>query len=576
MSRAELFETSRAWAGVLAAEGCGPEVPVALLVPRGIDALVAILAVLRAGSGYVPLSTEDPPDRLRAILDDCGRPLVVAADETVARLGGYPGRVIALSRLRQRARAAGPADRADRPVSVDNLAFIIYTSGTTGRPKGVQGTHRQLINYALWCREAFAHRPGEWTVLHAPLAFLGSLTTIFTPLLAGWPIEIAPEGSTIDDLLALAERVPVGLLKLTPTHVRMMLARGATQRWVARQFMIGSEPLVMNDDVATWVKNHPAATYVNHYGLTEAHGCFCHRFTADAPIGQGVPIGAPIANVRAHIVDEHGDDVPPGECGELLVAGDSIGRGYHAKPALTAQRWIPDRWSASGGRALRTGDLARLRADGYVEVLGRADRQLKVRGHRVEPGAVEEALRSLPEVLEALVLPRDENGVTTLAAYVIARPGARVDPVAAHRALSERLPAPCVPARMSVLREFPMNANGKVDAAALPPAEPIRPAGADTAGRDTAGGDTAGRGRWTRYDRIVADAFSEWLSIDAIGLDDSFFDLGGDSLGAVQVAVALGEALGAEVPVPTPEYPTVRAYAEVVAGADAPDDLEAQ
>jgi amino acid adenylation domain-containing protein len=558
VTRGELFATSRAWAAVLAAEGCGREVPVALLIPRGTDALTAIFAVLHAGSAYVPLSCDDPDERRLTILEDCGSPLVLAADELAGRLAGYPGRVITLTELRERAGEASAGTAPDVDTAMDDLAFVIYTSGTTGVPKGVEGTHRQLTNYALWCRDTFPHAPGEWTVLHAPLAFLGSLTNIFTPLLSGWPIEIAPEGASIDDVLRLATEVPVGLLKLTPTHVRMLLARGAAARRIGRHFMIGSEPLVLTPELSDWMHRDPEAVFVNHYGLTETHGCFCHRVALDAPIGEGVPIGLPISNVRAHVVDEHGEDVAPGELGELLVAGDSIGRGYRDKPALTAERWVPDRHGAPGARILRTGDLARLRPDGAIEVVGRADRQLKIRGHRVEPAAVEGALRSRADIFEALVMPHGRDEVTTLAAYLIARDGAALDVPAIHRELAATLPAPSVPTRFAVLTEFPMTPNGKIDAAALP-----EPAPAGAASR--AGG--SGDGRWTRIELVVADAYATSLGVDEVGRHDDFFDLGGDSYAAVAVAVAVGERLGAEVPVPTTANGRVHEYARVIADA---------
>ncbi len=561
ISRGDLLSIVRAWSAVLADLGCGPEVPVAVAMPRGIDAIAAILAVLRAGGAYVPLSGADPDARLAAILADCGRPLVIAAPDQAARLAPLAGRVITPGELRERAAGtAGPVDTATPPATVtpDSLAFIIYTSGTTGQPKGVEGTHRQLANYARWCRLAFPHEPGERTVLHAPLAFLGSLTTIFTPLLAGWPIEIAPEGATIDDLLDLVGRVRVGLLKLTPTHLRMMQARGADGQCAARHFMIGSEPLVMTGELARWMAGHPAAeSHVNHYGLTEMHGCFCHWFGTDAEPGRAVPIGLPIDNVRVRIADEAGAPVPPGEAGELLVAGDSIGRGYRGRPALTAQRWIADAAGPPGARILRTGDLARIRPDGMTEIIGRADRQVKVRGHRVEPAAVEHALRDLPGIAEALVLPRRDDGVTTLAAYLIPAAGVALDTAAVRAALARRLPAPSVPGRMAVLAEFPVNANGKIDTAALPHAGPVSQAPPGPAPAD----------QWTRYDLVVADAFADSLGVAGLGLHDDFFDLGGDSLAAVNVAVAVGRTLGGEVPVPAPDCGTVHAYAAMVAAA---------
>lgn len=554
LTRGELLRACRAWSSVLASYGCGPEQPVAMLVPRGTDAVVAILAILRTGSGYLPLSCEDPPERLAVILADCGQPLVVVANDLAGRLDGYPGPVLRLSDLQRPAEATRPAEAPVR-VALDNLAFVIYTSGTTGQPKGVEGTHRQLLNYALWCQAAFPHEPGEWLALHAPLSFLGSLTCIFTPLLAGWPIEIAPEGDNVDDLLRLTGTCEVGLLKLTPTHIKMMLARGAAGRRTARMFMIGSEPLVMTSELHSWVDGMPRATFVNHYGLTETHGCFCHWFGSSAAVGEGVPIGKPVANMRAHIVDEYGQGVPRGELGELLVAGDSVGRGYRGKAGLTADRWIPDPHGPVGGRILRTGDLARLRADGFVEVVGRADRQVKIRGHRVEPGAVEHALRARPDVAEALVLPRRRDGTMTLAAYLVPRPGARLDPAAIRRDLAGLLPAPSVPSRMAVLTQFPANANGKVDVMALPEPAPI------TSAQDEPGG------RWTRTELIVADAYASVLGLESAGLHDDFFALGGDSMLAVGVAVEVGRRLGGEVPLPTLGNGTVREYSGEVAAA---------
>lgn len=560
VSRDELFALARDWAQVLVEEGCGRDVPVALLMPRGIPAITLILATLFAGGAYVPLSVDDPHERLLATLDDCGQPLTVAADDSVHSLDGYPGRVITASELRVRAEKAS-GDTAAPPLPsphLDDLAFVIYTSGTTGRPKGVEGTHRQLANYAQWCRAEFPHGPDERTVLHAPLAFLGSLTNIFTPLLAGWPIDVAPEGATVDDVLKIAGP-QTGLLKLTPTHIRMMLARGAVSRRLARHFMIGSEPLVMTHGLAEWVAALPDSTFVNHYGLTETHGAFCHHFGTEVPVGDTVPIGTPVANVRARIVDEYGAVVPTGEVGELLIAGTSIGRGYRNRPALTAERWIPDAEGPAGTRVLRTGDLARMRADGVIQLVGRADRQIKIRGHRVEPGSVESALRAMPGVADALVVPRTYGDTTALVAYLVRAADSSLDAHEIHRGLAERLPAPSVPSRIAVLDAFPVNANGKLDVSALPEAPPV------AAAREAV--SSAGE-RWTRHALVVADAFAAALDAESLELDDDFFDLGGDSMAAVEVAMTVGERFGCEdVPVPTRNSATVRAYSEVVATA---------
>jgi amino acid adenylation domain-containing protein len=548
VTRGELLDTGAAWARVLSDEGCGREVPVALLLPRGLDALTAIVAVLEAGGAYVPLSHADPPERIRSILDDCGAPIVVTTDELAAQLGPFSGRVLTLSSLRARAKdSTALPDTA----SGDDLAYVFYTSGTTGEPKGVEGTHRQLVNYALWCRAAFAHHPKESTFLSASLFFLGSLTTIFTPLLAGWPIVVAPDGASTDALLELSHTVDGGLLKVTPTHIRMMMARGVPKTGLARQLMVGSEPLTFSRELQAWMGADPQRVVVNHYGLTETHGCFCHWLSGGEDLASRVPIGLPIDNVEAYIVDRHGDLVDVGQVGELLVGGPSLGRGYRHRPSLTAQRWIPHRWGTDGARLLRTGDLARMGADGVVTVLGRADRQVKIRGHRVEPAAVEDALTRSAHVKEALVLPRTDNGTVALEAFLLCDNPADIDLASVKDDLEAKFPPQWIPARMAVLSEFPVNANGKVDTRALPVPLPVSRAA--RAEPDS--------GRWSRMDRIVAGAFCDVLKIDDIGLSDSFYELGGDSLASVEVAARVGQALGRDVQAPSADAATVRAYA---------------
>lgn len=548
ITRRELLDTSTAWARVLAAFGCGREVPVALLLPRGLDALTAILAVLDAGGAYVPLSYDDPPERVHAILEDCGAPIVITTDDFPAMPDSYSGRVLTLSRL---AELAQDASAVPQPASGDDLAYIFYTSGTMGEPKGVEGTHRQLVNYALWCRSAFMHAPDETTFLSASLFFLGSLTTIFTPLLEGWPITVAPHGATTDDLLDLSRRSNGGLLKLTPTHIRMMMARDIPQQGLARQLMVGSEPLTFTRELKQWMAADPRRVVVNHYGLTETHGCFCHWLTGEEQVGSRIPIGTPIDNVEAYIVDRDGELVDVGDIGELLIGGPSIGRGYRRRPELTAERWIPNPWGTDGSRLLRTRDLARREEDGTMTVLGRADRQVKIRGHRVEPAAVEEALRELANVREALVLPRVHDGTVTLDAFLLPEVGSDVDPVSVRDELTARLPPQWIPARMAVMSEFPANANGKVDTHALPEPIPVRPASSLDQGAE----------RWTGLDRIVAGAFCDVLNIDSIGLSDNFYGLGGDSLTSVAVAARVGNAVGMDVPAPSARAATVRAYA---------------
>lgn len=559
VTRGSLFDASGSWARILTAAGCGRNVPVALLVPRGLDALTTILAILEAGGAYVPISCGDHPDRIRAILEDSGVPIVVTSDDLSETLGGPNGVlssadvILTVSSLRSTARQlAAPPQAQPRPSSGEDLAYIFYTSGTTGEPKGVEGTHGQLVNHALWCREALANGPGEVTFLSASLFFLGSLTTIFTPLLAGWPIVVVPEGASTDELLELSRSVEGGLLKLTPTHIRMLMARGVPEGGLARQLMVGSEPLTFSRELKAWMEADQARVVVNHYGLTETHGCLCHWLSGSEDVGTRIPAGTPVDNAEVYIVDRDGELADTGEVGELLVGGPSVGRGYRRRPGLTAQRWIPNPWGTNGARLLRTGDLARLGPDGAVTVLGRVDRQVKIRGHRVEPSAVEEALTALPAVREALVLPRIEGGTVTLDAFLLSDAGAAVDVASVKDALAN-FPPPWVPTRMAILPEFPVTANGKIDTRALPVPQPLNSLAS-----------AAESSRWSKMDRVVASAFCEVLKIDEIGLSDDFYHLGGDSLASVEVAAHVGRELGRDVPAPSAAAATVRAYAREV------------
>ncbi|MFJ2095090.1 amino acid adenylation domain-containing protein [Streptomyces sp. NPDC087901] len=558
ITRGELLNTAAAWAHALAEAGCRREVPVAVLLPRSLDALTAVLAVLDSGGAYLPLSCELPLERIEAILQDSGTRIVIATEELADRIAA-PGRTTLT--VRQLRATAPPSASAPATAGADDLAFVFYTSGTTGEPKGVEGTHRQLVNYALWCGNAFDHRPDESTFLSASLFFLGSLTTIFTPLLKGWPLTVVPEGASTDDLLELSTTARGGLLKLTPTHVRMMTARGVPGTGLARQLMVGSEALSFTGELKEWMAGSPERVVVNHYGLTETHGCFCHWLGGDERGGSRVPVGRPIDNVDAYVVDSNGEPVGIDEVGELLVGGPSLGRGYRNRPGLTAQRWIPDPWASDGSRLLRTGDLARMDAAGVTTVLGRADRQVKIRGHRVEPSAVEQALRGVPGVQEALVLPRTRDGRMTLEAFLLHGPQATPEPHAAKSALEALYPPQWVPTHWAVLSAFPVNANGKVDTQALPEPLPLGAGSPHPPGEPN---------RWSRTHRIVAAAYSDVLDIDEIGLHDSFYALGGDSLAAVNVAVRIGEELGHEVPVPSADAATVRAYAEKIGSTTAP------
>lgn len=552
VTRAQLAGRTRRLASRLVALGAGPERPIAVLLPRSADAVVAIVGVLRSGSPYLPLSTTEPVSRLRTMLRDAGDPPVLTDDAGRVMLAGYEGVITMMGDEDE------GEETTDLPaVAGENLAYVAYTSGTSGPPKGVLGTHRQLVNYVRWCAGEFAMEPGERALLHAPLYFVGSVMTLFTALVAGWELDVAPEAVAFDELRDQARRRGCGFLKLTPSHVRALTTLGDVAN-LARLYMIGSEPLVRTPALAGWMAESPGSRYANHYGMSETCGATWYWIRGDEPLGERLPVGAPIHNAEVHVVGQDGGRLPYGEVGELCLAGAVVGRGYHGDPALTARRWRPHPWGRPGERLLHTGDLARMTRDGIVEVLGRSDRQVKIRGHRIALPAVEEALLRCPAVAEAVVsvIP-DSREVPRLTALLRAVPGEQPSAGGIRERLLAELPEPWVPSHYLVTREFPLTPNGKIDHARLAGSRGIRP--------DTAG---AFREPATPAEKAVCDVFADVLQLERVGADDDFRDLGGDSMSVVQ-AISLAQEAGIDVSIGEFfEHGTPRALAALARRSD--------
>ncbi|MFY1701895.1 AMP-binding protein [Micromonospora sp. WMMA1923] len=548
--RARVRHTAR----VLRAYGAGPETPVAVLLPRSVDAVVAILAVLAAGSAYLPLAVQDPAHRRERILADAGDPVLLTGPGQRGLVPeGYPAAVLDVTDLPDTL-----GDDGDGGCRVENLAFVMYTSGTSGAPKGVLGTHRQLVNYVRWCAGEFAFQPGERAVLHAPLYFVGSVMTLFTALVADWELEVAPEPVAFDDLIALTAAAPCGFLKLTPSHVRAMTALGGVDD-VARQVMIGSEPLYLTPEFDSWITGSPKSGFGNHYGMSETVGATWYWIGTDRCVGRRLPVGAPIHHAEVHILDERGRPVPMGRTGEICLGGAVIGRGYHGQPVLTAQRWIPHP-AGGGARLLRTGDLGRLDADGVLDVLGRADRQVKIRGQRVEPPAVEDALRRCPGIAEAVVIAEPDGHDLHLVAYLRGEQEPRPTEAQLRAHAAGLLPEASVPSRFRYVAQYPLTPNGKVDTRRLPATPTVRPALSTAYAAPDGDLETA-----------VAAVVAEVLRVDRLGVDDDFFELGGDSLQVVEVVTRLDEELGLPVGITDVfDHRTVRALTAATRGTGSP------
>ncbi|MFJ6513261.1 amino acid adenylation domain-containing protein [Streptomyces sp. NPDC091406] len=538
-----LDAAANALAHDLVAHGVRPQDRVAVMLPRTVEAIVALLAVAKTGAVYLPVDPDYPAERIAHTITDAAPALVLTAPGTPAFDG--------VSRLEvDGAATERSADdpglwRTQRP---DTAAYIIYTSGSTGRPKGVAVTHTGLPALARALADAFGAGPGDRVLQFASLSFDTSVWEIVMALFSGAALEIVPADRRLGEPLAefLAEHrvthltVPPAVLAALPEDA---VAPGTT--------LIVAGEACTPALVRAWA---PRTRMFNSYGPTETTvdatlwRCDPDRLRADD--NSPVPVGTAVAETAALVLDAALRPVPPGTTGELYVVGSGLARGYLGRPDLTATRFVAAPYGPPGARMYRTGDLARCRADGELEYLGRADHQVKLRGFRIELGEIEAALTALDGVRQAAaVLREDRPGSKLLAGYVVAGPGTDLDPGRLRTALARTLPDYAVPATVTVLPALPLGPTGKVDRAALP--APV------TASADDAPLMGAAA--------TLADLFADVLRLDGPpGGDDSFFALGGDSISSIQLvsrARKSGLALSARQIF---EHPTPRALADVV------------
>ncbi|MGW6918286.1 amino acid adenylation domain-containing protein [Kitasatospora sp. NPDC054939] len=551
----ELDRRANALARRLRALGVGADDRVAVCLEQSPDLAVALVAVLKAGGGYLPLDPEQPPARLARLVADAGVRVLVTDRALRPHFAGYEG-----AELLTDIPAPEPADDSPLPElsGPDHLAYVIYTSGSTGAPKGVGVQHRQILNYLAGVRERLRIVPGASYGLLQSLSFDFSITMLYLALTTGGQVHLLPRRIAGVELAEEIERTGLDYLKMTPSHLAALTADAPVERLLPRR------ALVLGGEASTWswaarIAALGQCAVFNHYGPTEATvGITVQEVTAAGSEEPGAtPIGTPLAGGRCYVLDAALHPVPPGVTGELYLGGDRLARGYLGRPDLTAQRFLPDPYAdAPGARMYRTGDLARWRPDGTLDYLGRADHQIKVRGYRVEPGEIEAALTALPGITQALVLARGEGVRQNLVAY-LEHPGDAPAPAADLRtALARTLPDYMVPARYVVLDRMPLLAHGKVDRAALPEPEDAPVAGTRVAPE----GDT---------ERTIAAIWADLLGLPEVGATDDFFDLGGHSLLATQVVARMRRAFP-ELATPVGvmdlfKYPTVRRLAELVA-----------
>ncbi|MBB5873909.1 amino acid adenylation domain-containing protein [Allocatelliglobosispora scoriae] len=532
LTYAELDRRANQLAHHLRRHGVGRDTPVGICLPQHADVAVAMLGVLKAGGGYLPLDAEQPPGRLADMLHDAGAVLVLTESEVSAQVSDAGVPLLQLDT----ARSAIDAESTQDPgveIHPQQLAYVIFTSGSTGRPKGVGVAHRQVLHYLAGVRERFAVVPGSAFGLIQSLAFDFGITVFYLSLLTGGSLRLLPKRSGGTELAELFAAHPIDYLKLTPSHLAALAGEVDDVAAILprRLLILGGEASSL-----TWARALAQAGtcgVVNHYGPTETTvGVTTFRVDPDVTAPAVLtPIGRPLPHARVYILDEQLRPVPSGVVGEVYLGGDRLARGYLGRGGLTADRFLPDPFTADGSRMYRTGDQGRWLASGDVEFLGRRDQQVKVRGYRVELGEIETALLGCGGVSQAVVDARGPLGATRLVAYLVAEPGTAPRTSAELRLeLGAGLPDYMIPSFFVWLDALPLKAHGKVDRGRLP--EPDR---------EVAEGEyVAPR---TELETLIAAVFAEVLERERVGAYDDFFDSGGHSLLAIGVVARLRRRL---------------------------------
>ncbi len=535
----ELNERANKVAHHLRRRGVAPDVLVGVCLERSPEMVVALLAVWKAGGAYVPLDPAYPPERLSFMLADARTALLLTEEKCGKLFASVPAEKTIYLDSGWALLARERSDNLPPIACPSDLAYVMYTSGSTGQPKGAMILQRGLVNYLWWAISAYAVEPGRSVPVHTSVAFDLTVTSLFTPLLAGGTVELLPEDLGAQNLLAaLLRSGGRSLVKITPAHLELLNGQLSPQQaaGVCRAFVIGGENLLA-ENLRLWRGLVPPTRLINEYGPTETVvGCSIHEVQpGDADTG-AVPIGRPIANTQLYVLDPNMRPVPPGVIGELYIGGAGVARGYLNRPELTAERFVPDPFGGVRGAALfRTGDLAQYQADGTLHCLGRADGQVKVRGYRIELGEIEAALAAHPAVRSCVVLAReDDPGNKQLVGYLVARDGGVPGAEDLRGFLKEKLPEYMVPGKFVSMDSLPLTPNGKFDRKALPPPP-----------REVSSADAGGTPR-TETEKVVAAIWSELLGVDGIGIHNDFFDLGGDSISAVRLLVRLHEAFGVD------------------------------
>ena len=530
VSYAELNARANRLAHRMVDLGVGPEVRVAVLMVRSVDLVVALIAVIKAGGVYVPLHPSSPETRMSWVLRETEASVLITDRELAGLRFGHDATVLVADEPLDHL----PDTNLAAPLTGENLAYVLYTSGSTGRPKGVAITHADVV--AMAADRHWQDESQRRVLLHASHAFDAATYELWVPLLTGNQVIIAPDGIDLSAIPALLAEYRVTCVLLITSQFNLLAEESPAGLASVTEVVYGGE--AVSPAAVRRVRDHCSNTRLVHaYGPTEAT-TYATLFETNslARVEDTVPIGRAMDNLRAYVLDANLRLVAPGVPGELYVAGLGLARGYLNRPALTAERFVADVHGRPGERMYRTGDLVRWNRDGQLEFLGRADQQVKIRGYRVEPGEIESALVAHPEVAQATVVTREDRpGDRQLVAYLVPTGDQAPSAADVRRHLAESLPEYMVPAAMVFLTAMPLNANGKVDRAALP--------------APALGTGSAVNSGWTAREEILCGLFAEVLGLDSVEVEDGFFELGGHSLLVTRLISRVRSVLGVEFPV---------------------------
>lgn len=538
MTYAELNRQANQLANHLKKLGVGPDVLVGICLRRSAQMVIGVLAILKAGGAYVPLDPAYPRERLAYLLTDSRPPVLITQRALIDHLPHHGGKVLCID-ADWGAIAGESGQNVPSEATPDSLAYVLYTSGSTGNPKGVMVCHRSVCNYLQWRRSYFPLTADDRLLHKTSICFDDSVWELFEPLMVGAQLVLPEPGEEYDPagLVRLMAHQRITAVTFVPSMLRLLLEEeGIDQCDALRRVTTGGE--VLSAELRELFFQRLRADLYNGYGPTEATVAATF-WNCSEPCSHGVvPVGRPIANVKIYLLDEHLQPVPLGVPGEIHIGGAGLARGYLNQPELTAERFIPNPFSAEdGGRLYKTGDLGRYLSDGNIEFLGRTDHQVKVRGFRIELEEVEGLLRRHAAVRDAAVIAEDDEfAQKRLVAFVVLHPGDANQIGELRQFLREKAPEYMVPSSFSVVDSLPLLPNGKVDRETLQKSEIVR-----------AGPETTFAAPATPMERLIAEIWQELLHLDRVGVYDNFFDLGGYSLLSIQVVTRIQQRTGLRI-----------------------------